>query len=140
MSAILPQPGTGTHQIVMAVYHNGPISRMNLYRLLDAKTKARRNGVLKALDSNWMMVDDFGRYEVTPSVRKHLDDLNFPAAGVIETPEYKGIAAGASTIQPMKAKPYVPPKRFVRLDVPEWSKRPEGFSFKTALGTKGVEL
>jgi hypothetical protein len=140
MGAILPAPGTGAHQIVMAVYNHGPIHRMDLYRLLDAKSKARRAGVLKALDSNWMMVDDFGRYEVTPTVRKHLDDLTAPVVSVVEEPKYEGIVAGPNTIQPMKAKPYVPPKRFVRADVPAFSKRPADFSFKTALGTKGVEL
>jgi hypothetical protein len=140
MGAILPPPGTGTRQIVMAVYNHGPIRRLDLYKLLDAKSKARRNGVLKALEGEWMMVDDFGRYEVTPSVRKHLDDLAAPVISVVEEPKYEGVVAGPNTIQPMKAKPYVPPKRFMRVDVPDWSKRPEGFGFKTALGTKGVEL
>jgi hypothetical protein len=139
-SHLIPNPGTGAHQVVMAVYRHGPIHRSKLLELLDAKSQSRRKGICKVLEEKWTVEDDNGFISTTRAVKKHLDDTLHPQDTVSIEPEYEGIAAGPSLIEPMKAKPYIPPKRFVRGDVPDWSRRPDGFSFKTALGTKGVEL
>jgi hypothetical protein len=51
--------------------------------------------------------------------------------------EPQGEKVGGSQINLMTRKPYSTPKRVLRQDIPEWSRRPEGFSYITASGKGG---
>lgn len=123
-----PLKPTAAYKAAQLIYEEGPMPKAALFAKVDFGVAADiRNGTLRrAIDAGWLDVNEAGYVDVT-----------FEALALLEQearrqkPEPTGSVATPRECNVYKRKPYSPPKRFVRDDVPAWSRYPDGFRLYT---------
>jgi hypothetical protein len=123
--------GSIVHNAARTIYTIGPMlpealfSRVHFgdfhYLQMQALHRAVKNG--------WLVIGESGVVNITEAAHKQIEtELAKPSAN---EPVYQGVKAEPRQVNVLKRPAYVPPKRAIRQDVPDWSKRPDGFSFYT---------
>lgn len=123
-----PLKPTAAYKAAQLIYEEGPMLKAALFAKVDFGIAADiRNGTLRrAVEAGWLDVNDAGYVDVTFEALALLEQearsQKHEPTGTIATPRTANVYA---------RKPYSPPKRVIREDVPQWSKYPDGFRLYT---------
>lgn len=114
-----PSPRSALYRASQLIYQEGSKTELELFSAVDfgSKPSVRANAIAAAVSNGWLQRLADGRIALSSFAVDHFDE--HPPA----TPKYLGIAAAPRHVDVMNRKPYMPPKRMVRADVPAWSVR-----------------
>lgn len=117
------------------MYRHGPQAEDALFKAMGDSVRKEGRGELiqRCLSSGWFTLAQNDLINCSEFARAHYDKLE----GLVK-PQYVGqIAvsrAATAYTQPPLSRKYIPNSRGIRQDVPEWSRRPAGFGFKSIGG------
>jgi hypothetical protein len=119
---------TITYRAAVAIFDNGIMTPQVLHifvNLGDTANKRDRN-LERGIETGWLTMQLDGTIQVTEIARRQIKEDREEATRVL-VPE----TVPSRQVNLLNRPAYVPPKRTIRQDVPDWSKRPDGFSFYT---------
>jgi hypothetical protein len=131
--AITPIKSCAIYKAAALISSSGPRSIAALHAEIDFGPKHSREKKLDhAFDIGWLCETEGGAIDVTENTRQHFaeqEPSNKPI-GQITPAQYRPSVFAS----PGLSKKNIPDRRGMRLDIPDWSRRPEGFSLKGVAG------
>lgn len=123
--------GTIVHKAAQMIYTTGPMPRHELFSKVHFGDRhyLEMHALHRCIKNGWLAVGENGVVNITEAAHKQIEgELARPSAN---EPVFMGIKAEPRSVNLLHRPEYKPAKRVVRQDVPDWSKRPDGFSFHT---------
>ena len=122
------QRDTIAYKATCAILDHGPMSPLMLsgFVKMGETERDRKRNISSNVNAGWLVINRLGEVDVTPAARKQVEHERAAA----NSPAYSA-PVPARQVNVFERPAYVPKKAVIRDDVPEWSKRPDGFSFKT---------
>lgn len=119
---------TITYRAAVAIFDNGTMPLKLLQSLVDMgdTINKRDRNLERAIETGWLGMDLYGCVEITEVARRQIKEDREEATRVL-IPE----TVPPRQVNLLNRPAYAPPKRAIRQDIPDWSKRPDGFSFYT---------
>jgi hypothetical protein len=113
----VPSPDSASGKAGELIYRSGPISEAALFKAVDfgRKPSVRTDRLERAIFGGWL-VREGDLISISEFAREHFD-------GEAQAKKYVGEVAGPRHVDLMNSKAYVPERRRVLRDVPDWSKR-----------------
>jgi hypothetical protein len=130
-----PQPGEIPYLAGEYLYKNGPCTDVELFLAVKfGKSQNERAAALEsAVRGGWLMETQRGKIACSRAATDYYDGHSEPAeekyVGQIAPAPQRNVYAS-----PGLSKKYQINSRGTRVDIPAWSNRPEGFSFKSIAG------
>jgi len=119
---------TITYRAAVAIFDLGPmpIHLLNAHARLGGVPNILYRNLERAIETGWLVMDRDGIVNVTEIGRRQIiEDRDEAKRVLIAEP------VPPRQVNLLHRPAYVPPKRAIRQDVPDWSKRPDGFGFYT---------
>lgn len=119
---------TITYRAAVAIFDNRAMSLklLNTFVDLGDTIPKRDRNLARAIETGWLKVNRDGSVDITELARRQINEDREEATRVLVHE-----AVPPRQVDLLHRPAYVPPKRAMRHDVPDWSKRPDGFSFYT---------
>jgi hypothetical protein len=119
---------TITYRAAVAIFDQGamPVHLLNAHARLGGAPNIVYRNLERAIETGWLEMDRDGIVSVTEIGRRQImEDREEAKRVLIAEP------VPPRQVNLLHRPEYKPAKRVVRQDVPDWSKRPDGFSFHT---------
>lgn len=119
---------TITYRAAVAIFDLGPmpVHLLNVHARLGSAPSIVYRNLERAIETGWLEIDRGGIVSVTEIGRRQIMEDRDEAKRVLIT-----APVPPRQVNLLNRPEYKPAKRVVRQDVPDWSKRPDGFSFYT---------
>jgi hypothetical protein len=119
----VPSPRGALYRASELIYQEGSKTESQLFSAIDFghKPSVRAKALAEAIGDGWLIRLGDGRIALSTFAVDHFDEIPREPP-----PKFVGQVAAPRHVDLMNRKPYSPPKRMVRGDVPAWSLRTQG--------------